>query len=187
VSFAKRVGGVVTPLAEAQSFTVESLNLASLPEKDRQSLLRFQQRAGALQRAMMGAAGAVDEAIHRIQFMKKALGDAPRADPKMGDEVRALEKKLRAAMTPLSGDSVVRRRSEASSPSLMDRVSAQLASTSPMTATATRDYEIAAAGFETLIENIRTLVDVEMKTLGDRLEAAGAPWTPGRGVPRWKR
>jgi hypothetical protein len=69
----------------------------------------------------------------------------------------------------------------------MDRVSGQLGSTGPITATVTRDYDIAAARFEALLEEMRTLIEVDLKKVGDRLEAAGAPWTPGRGVPRWKK
>lgn len=187
VSMAKRVGGVVTPLGDAQTFTVESLGLATLEAKDRSSLLAFQKRAGELQRAMMGAAGAANEALGHISYMKKAWLATPGADTALGDEVRAIEQKLRDAMVKLTGDRTIRRRSEASLPSLMDRVSGQVGSTSPITATVQRDYEIAAAGFESLLEEMRTLIEVDLATLSDRLEAAGAPWTPGRGVPRWKK
>jgi len=187
VAIEKRVSGVVTPLATPQRFTVESLALATLAEKDRQALLAYQQRAGSLQRAMMGVSSAADEAMRSIPFMKKALADTPKADPAIGRDLRAVETKLRAALAVLSGDPTVRRRSEASLPSLMDRVSGQLGSTGPITATVTRDYDIAAARFEALLEEMRMLVEVDLKKVGDRLEAAGAPWTPGRGVPRWKK
>ncbi len=187
VSLASRVGGVMTPLASPQAFVVESLGLSSLPEKDRGALLAFQQKAGELQRAMMGVSGAAEEALRRLQFMKKALIDTPRADAKLGDQVRTVEKKLRDALVRLQGDRVVRERSEVSDPSLMDLVSGQLGSTSPITATAKRDYDVAAAGFEKLLPEMKTLIDVDLKKLGEQLEAAGAPWTPGRGVPVWKK
>lgn len=187
VSLARRVGGVLTPLGQPQTFTVESLGLASMPEADRSALLAYQLKAGELQRAMMGASRAADEALRDIRFMKKALLDTPRADPKLGDRLTEVEKRLRDALVKLRGDRVVRERSEASLPSLMDRVSGQLNSTSPITATVKRDYEIAAAGFEALLPELRAIVEVDLKKLGDQLEAAGAPWTPGRGVPTWKR
>jgi hypothetical protein len=69
----------------------------------------------------------------------------------------------------------------------MDRVSAQLGSTAPITETVKRDYEIAADGFAKLIEEMRATIDVDLRKLGEELEAAGAPWTPGRGVPIWKK
>jgi photosystem II stability/assembly factor-like uncharacterized protein len=187
VSLSKRVAGLVTPIAEPQTFVVESLRLASLDATDRQALLAFQQKAGALQRAMMGASAAVNEALRNVQFMKKALADTPKADAKTGDDLRAVEKRMRAALVTLLGDPVVRRRSEAAEPSLMDRISTQLGSTSPITGTVTRDYDIAAAGFEKVLEEMRVLVEVDLVGIGQRLEAAGAPWTPGRGLPRWKK
>jgi photosystem II stability/assembly factor-like uncharacterized protein len=187
VSLASRDGLVTTPLGSPQAFTVESLVLASLPEKDRGALLAFQQKAGELQRATMGASGAIDEALRSLQFMKKALVDTPRADAKLADQVRQVEKRLRDAQTKLQGDRVVRERSEVSEPSIMDRVSGQLGATAPITGTVKRDYEIAAAGFEKLLPELKSIIEVDLKKLGEQMEAAGAPWTPGRGLPSWKR
>ena len=88
-------------------------------------------------------------------------------------------------MANSSSDRTIQSRSETAPPSLMDRLSAQLGSTSPITATAKRDYEIAAAGFEAWLVPMRVLIEQDIKKLGEVLEAAGAPWTPGRGLPRW--
>jgi hypothetical protein len=78
-------------------------------------------------------------------------------------------------------------RSEPAEPSLMERVTAQLDATGPITATAKRGYEIAADGFEKLLADLRQVIEVDLKKLEADLEAAGAPWTPGRGVPAWKK
>jgi len=187
VALAKKVDGVLTPLAEPRTFVVESLNLAVLPEKERTALLDFQKKAGELQRAMMGAGAAVEDALKNLQFVKKALLDAPKADPKLAETARSLEKRLQDQIAVLYGDRTKARRSEPTSPSLMDRVSAQLDATGPITATARRGYEIAAYGFETLLEEMRATIEGDLKKLQDELEAAGAPWTPGRGVPVWKK
>ena len=187
VLLAKRVEGVVTSVGEPQKFSLESLGLASLPENDKGALLDFQNKAGELQRAMMGAGSAAQEAVKSLRYMKKALLDTPKADPALGDRSRALEKRLQEAMRLLFGDSTVQRRSEPATPSLMERIGSQLSTTCPITETVKRDYEIAADGFEKLLENLRLIVEEDLKKLGDELEAAGAPWTPGRGVPRWKK
>jgi photosystem II stability/assembly factor-like uncharacterized protein len=186
-SMARRANGVLTPMGEPQRFVVESLRLASLDEKDRKALLDFQQKAGSLQRAMAGTAAAVNEALRQIQFMKKALVDTPKADTALASDLRGLELKLRDALVKLAGDETIGRRSEMAPPPLMSRVSGQLMSTSPITTTVKREYDIAATGFEGLLEEMRVLVEVDLAKLGARLEAAGAPWTPGRGVPRWKK
>ena len=50
-----------------------------------------------------------------------------------------------------------------------------------------RDYDIAADGFGTVLEKLRGLIERDLRGLGAAMEAAGAPWTPGRGVPVWKK
>ena len=87
----------------------------------------------------------------------------------------------------LFGDRTRQRRNEVAPSSLMDRVSAQLDATGPITATVRRGYEIAADGFGKLLEEMRATIEVDLKKLQAELEAAGAPWTPGRGVPVWRK
>jgi photosystem II stability/assembly factor-like uncharacterized protein len=187
VTLAKQVDGVVTPLGPPQSFAVESLALATLPEKDKAALLAYQKKAGELQRAMMGAAAAAEEALKSLSYMRKALVDTPKADPKLMEQARAIETGIRAAMRELSGDTTVGRRSEARLPSLMERVSAQTGSTGPITKTVLRDYEMAAGGFGAVLERLRGLIERDLRALGSAMEAAGAPWTPGRGLPVWRK
>jgi hypothetical protein len=187
VTLSKNVAGVLTPLAPPQRFAVESLNLATLPAKDKHALLAYQKKAGELQRAMMGAAAAAEEALRSLAFMRKALTDTPRADPKLFEQVRTIETGVQAAMRELVGDQTVARRSEARVPSLMERVSLPVGSTGPITKTALRDYDIAADGFVNVLERLRVLIERDLHGLGAAMEAAGAPWTPGRGVPVWKK
>ena len=96
---------------------------------------------------MMGAGAAAQEAGRNLDAMKKALLATPGADPKLGDKVRILQGRLRDATKVLYGDRLLRRRSEPAEPSLMDRVGAQLSTTCPITETAKRGYEIAAAAY----------------------------------------
>jgi hypothetical protein len=184
---AKKVDGVLAPLGSPRTFVVESLNLATLPEKDKAALLAYQKKAGELQRAMMGTAAAGEEALKSLSYMRKALLDTPRADPKLMEQARTIETEIRAAMRDLVGDMTVARRSEARLPSLMERVSAQTGSTGPITTTVLRDFDIAADGFGAVLERMRGLIDRDLRALGAAMENAGAPWTPGRGLPAWKK
>jgi photosystem II stability/assembly factor-like uncharacterized protein len=183
----KLVDGGLTPIGEPQTFAVEALALATLPEKDKPALLEFQREAGELQRAMMGAGAAARDALNQIAFVKKALLDTPGAEPSLAAKVRAVETRLRDQLEVLFGDRTKGRRSEPTSPSLMARINAQLDATGPITVTARRGYEIAAEGFERLLEEMRATIEGDLKSLQREIEAAGAPWTPGRGVPVWKR
>lgn len=186
-TLAKQVDGALTPLAQPRTFTVESLNLSTLPEKDKASLLAYQKKAGELQRAMMGASAAAEEALERLSFIRKALIDTPRADASLLQQARSIETGIRDALRALTGDRTIGRRSEASLPSLMDRVSTQVGSTGPITKTVLRDYEIAADGFGPVLEALRGLIDRDLRSLATPMEAAGAPWTPGRPLPVWKK
>ncbi len=187
VTLEKKVDGAMVTLAGPQAFVVEPLALASLPEKDKATLLAFQKKAGELQRAMMGAGAAAEDALNNLRFIKKALLDAPKADPKLAEAARAIEKRVQGQVAFLLGDRTKGMRSEPTPPSLMELVTAQLESTGPITATARRGYEIAADGFEKLLAEMRQAIEVDLKKLQSDLEAAGAPWTPGRGVPVWKK
>jgi hypothetical protein len=186
-TLAKKVDGVLTPLGSPRTFVVESLNLATLPEKDKAALLAFQKKAGELQRAMMGTAAAAEEALKSLSYMQKALVDTPKADPKLLEQARTIETRIRAAMRELVGDTTIARRSEAQVPSLMDRLSTQTGSTGPITKTVLRGYEIAADGFGAVLERLRGLIEGDLRSLGTAMEAAGAPWTPGRGLPVWRK
>jgi hypothetical protein len=190
VTLAKRVDGKLAPLGTPQAFSAEVLGAASLPARDRAQLLAFQQKTARLQRAVLGAVEASGEAKKRLAHLKKALEDAPASDPRLMDEARALEGRLRGVQLALSGGSVKERYNEATLPSISDRVQRVVAghwsTTSAPTNTQRRNYDLAAGEFEGVLKDLTRLVESDLKSLEDRAEAAGAPWTPGR-VPRWTK
>jgi hypothetical protein len=186
VSLAKRIDGVTTPLAESQSFMVEALQLSALAAPERQEILAFQKKAGELQRAMYGADEVASEALNRLKFIKKAILDAPAADLTWGAEAREMEKQLQQFKTELVWDQTLGKRSEPQSPPLLQRVEAQLRSTAAITGTRRHNYDLAAAAFATLLEKMRQVIDVDLRKLEAKMEAAGLPWTPGREVPHWQ-
>ncbi len=51
------------------------------------------------------------------------------------------------------------------------------------TATQRRSLEIADEEFAEVGRELDHLIDTEFRNLKNRLDAAGVPWTPGRGVP----
>jgi len=189
VSLAKRVGGVVTPLGQPQTFAAVPLGTASLPPADRKALLAFEEKTGRLQRAVLGAVRAAGEAQTRIDHLKKALVDALAADPKLPAALRAIEAHLKDLQIVLNGDTALASRNESTPPSIVDRVQTIVGghwdSTSAPTATHRRNYDIAAQEFSPVLAKLRTLSLVDLEKLEDEAEAAGAPWTPGR-VPDWK-
>jgi len=191
VTLAKRVGGVVTPLGTSQTFEAVPLGTASLPAADRKALLTFEEKTARLQRAVLGAARAAEEAQTSIDHLRKALADAPSADAKLAAELNAIESRLKDVQIELNGNSTVASRNEPTPPSIVDRVqtivSGHWDATSAPTATQRRNYDIAAAEFAPVLAKLRTITLTDLKRLEDQAEAAGAPWTPGRGLPVWKK
>ena len=189
-SFERRVDGVTTPLATPQTFRVESLGLQTLKAPDAAALLAFQRKTARLQRAVMGATEAAEEAQTRIKHIVKAVDDTPAADPALGAEARRIDKALETVLVALRGDEAIRARNEPVPQSISERVSAIVAShwTSTVAPTGTNReaYAAAAGAFETQLATLRTLLDTDLRALEQKLEQAGAPWTPGR-VPTWTR
>jgi hypothetical protein len=188
VSLAKRVAGKVTPLGEPVTFTATPLGTASLPATDRAALLAFEKKTARLQRAVLGSVRAADEAQTRLDHVKKALLDTPGADPKLGDEARAIETRLKDLRIVLTGDETIGSRNEPTPPSIVDRVQqivgGHWTTTSAPTQTHRRAYDIAAGQFSDVLIRLRGLIDGDLRRLEESADAAGAPWTPGR-VPRW--
>jgi len=139
---------------------------------------------------VMGAIESAAEAQKRIDHIKKALDNTPAADPKLASDVRAIERRLKDLQVSLSGDSVMARRNFPTPASIADRVgavvSAQFVTTAAITGNSRQAYDIAADEFSTVLEQLRQLVETDLKRVESGMEAAGAPWTPGR-VPAWKK
>jgi photosystem II stability/assembly factor-like uncharacterized protein len=188
VSLALRVDGRLTALGDTQSFEARPLKNVTLPALDRAELVAFQRKAARLQRAVLGAAEAAKEADRRLKHLKKALLDTPAADPAWDGELRALEARLRDLRRELEGDRVMAARTEPVPPGIQDRVDGivndQWTSTSAITRTSCDAYGYASAAFAAWLPKLRTLVETDLRGLEQRLETAGAPWTPGR-LPNW--
>ncbi len=190
VSLSQRVDGIVTSLGGPQRLEAVALGSASLPAEDKKALLAFQRETAELQRAVLGSLRAVEETGSRLDFVVRAILQAPRADAALLQEARALEDRLHAIDVALSGDDTIRSRSESTPPAIDDRVddvvSGHWTSTSAPTETQREAYRIAGAAFEPVLEDLRRLLEEDLKALEAKLDAAGAPWTPGR-VPRWRK
>ncbi|HEX9166717.1 MAG TPA: sialidase family protein [Gemmatimonadales bacterium] len=189
VQLGQRVDGIVTPLGQPQTFRAEPVGQASLPPADRKALLTFQQQTARLQRAVLGSQQVVGQTRTQLQLLRRALDETPAADPALRQEVRSLEQRVADLATELSGDQTIESRSEPGPVAITDRVQNVIGgswnSTSPTTGTHRRDYDIAAQAFGQWLPKLRQLVDVDLRALQQRAEAAGVPWTPGR-VPEWK-
>lgn len=188
-SIAKRVDGVITPLGQPQEFQVVVEGQENMSVSDRTALVEFQTKAARLQRAVSGATQAANSLRPRLAAIKRAISETPSLPTSLQQEASALEKRTIEIQRALSGDTVARQRNMLTAQSINDRigyvVGAQRMSTARPTQTQMNQYNAAAQDFEGVLSQLRQLVEVDLVRLEKQLEAAGAPWTPGR-VPEWK-
>ena len=142
-----------------------------------------------LQRAVLGATRVVGETQTRMTHIQRAIQDTPAATPAHLDRLHELEARLQDLRDQLWGDSTLAGRNEPTPPSIAGRVQrivgAQWESTSAPTGTNRESYAHAASLFAPVLAELTRLVETDLEALESELEAAGAPWTPGR-VPRWE-
>ncbi|MDX6611739.1 MAG: hypothetical protein QOD75_925 [Blastocatellia bacterium] len=189
VSMAKRVGGVMTPLGSPQEFRIVVEGQDAMSPADRAALAEFQRKAARLQRAVQGALEAANALKPRLALIRRALLDTPAAGDKLLDEAAALDKRTNEILRALRGDTVLRARNINLPPSITERVGdivgAQRTSTARPTQTQMNQYAAAAQDFEQALAQLRQLIEGDLARLEKQMEAAGAPWTPGR-IPEWK-
>lgn len=189
VTMARRVGGVLTPLAGAQEFTVIVEGQSAMTPADRAALVEFQQKVGRLQRAVSGALETANQLKTRLGLIKRAIQETPAADNRLMDDAMALDRRTNEILRALRGDNAFGLRNENLPPSITARVfgivGEQRMSTSRPTQTQAAQYQAAAQEFEQALASLKTLMEADLVRLEKAMEAAGAPWTPGR-IPEWR-
>ena len=189
VTLSRYLEGSFQALAGPVEFTTESIGTATLPAEDREALLAFQKKAARLQRAVLGAGNALEEASERIASVKKAAMETPGLEMAVLSRIRDLETKLEDIRVKLNGDSTISSRNEPTLPGIRSRVqgivSGQITSTSAPTATQDESYQLAAEEFGKVLPELTKLIRTDLAEVEDILEKSNAPWTPGR-IPVWQ-
>jgi photosystem II stability/assembly factor-like uncharacterized protein len=187
VTLAKRVDGVVTPLAGSQTFDVVGEGPSS--NADRQAMADFQDKLARLQKALTATQQTVTEAETRITAIRRAIDATPALPFKLREETLKIEKALGEINVALTGDRIIRSHNEGSPASISEHMQAAQSptrgTTGRPTKTAMEQYQIASDGLAAEIPKLRKLVETDIKALEKQLDAAGAPPTPGR-LPDWK-
>lgn len=189
VTLSKYVNGVITDLAGPEKFLMKVLPGASLPAS-RPALVEWQRKAAELQRSMQAATGILNDANNRVKHLKEAVFSVARPQQDFVNEVRVLEEKLKTLSDKMNGDGVANRLDIDKPPSISSRLFSAIndgyGSTSDPTTTMKNQLQIAGEEFETALAELKTVVNSDLKALEQKLEAAGAPYTPGR-QPDWKK
>jgi photosystem II stability/assembly factor-like uncharacterized protein len=189
VDVAQVVDGETTVLAGPTEFEVRALDLATFAADELPALQAFRLEAAELQRAVLGAVGVHGEVDSRLDHLHQAVLDSRATDIAVLTEIEALQDRLNALTLILVGDRTAARRNEAPAPSIVGRVNRVIAGqwyvTSAPTGTELQNLGWAGEAFAELMPQLLAL-DEDVADLERRLEADGAPWTPGR-TPVWSR
>jgi photosystem II stability/assembly factor-like uncharacterized protein len=189
VSVSKRVNSVTTSMGQAQSFQVVVEGQERMTQADRAALVEFQAKVARLQRAVQGALDAANALTPRMAAIRRAIVETPNAPERLLDEAVALDKRKNEILRALRGDQALRQRNMNLPSSINERIGSivggQRMSTQRPTQTHIDQYAAAAAEFEGVLSRLRQLIETDLQKLEKQMEAAGAPWTPGR-IPDWK-
>ena len=175
----------VETLGTTQTFEVKPVPTTP-PGTDFEAVVAFQQEASALMRQVASAGEEIGQLQDRLRHMRAALLDAPRADLTLFARLDAFGAALDELRTRLSGDRVRGRLRESSTPSIRSRVGRTRGhwnTRQTPTATHRRNLEIAHNQFGDLRRDLSALIENDLAQLESDLDAAGAPWTPGRRLP----
>jgi chromosome segregation ATPase len=180
---------VTTLIGQPQEFQVLIEGQENMSVADRAALVQFQQKAARLQRSVSGALEAANALKPRLAAIKRAIAETPSLPQKFQDDATSLDKRTNEILRALRGDIAARQRNMNTPPSITERVGyivgSQRTSTARPTQTQVNQYNAAAQEFEQTLAQLHQLFEVDLARLEKQLEAAGAPWTPGR-IPEWK-
>jgi len=186
VELAQSVRGELSTIVEPQRFTLQTLGGITLEAEDRAALVAFQKQAQELQRAVSGAGRMLGEARNTLQHMHEAIYAVQSPAPDLVQDLRSIEEKMFEIRKAFYGDQVASELDKAATFPVASRagwlVNEMWSSTAAPTGTQREALRIAREQFRPILSDIRTLVNEDIEALEQKLEEAGAPYTPGRSV-----
>jgi photosystem II stability/assembly factor-like uncharacterized protein len=181
------LNGQITKFAEPQMFTIHTLAGSTLPAADRKALDDYIRETADLERAWQGATSILGETDNQVKLIRQAI-HAIGSPAELLTNVKEVEQKMFELRKSFYGDGTASRIDKPHAPSLGERINGMSydiwSSTSAPTATQKEQMRLAGIQFKTELAKLRSLVEVDLKNIEQKLEAAKAPYTPGR-LPVW--
>ena len=188
VTMSKSVNGELTPLAGPVSFNARMLNNRSIPDRNQQERVAFQENVSKLTRAVNGAQKTIGDIDSRIKYYRSALKTMNASNSDISTQIDSLENKLERIKIAMNGDPYKSDLDMDQHPSINDRVRniayAFYRSSGNPTDSQRKQYQIAADEFGPLLNRLKQLVNTDLKQLDQAMDRINAPWTPGR-FPEW--
>ena len=177
----------VRRLGEPRSFAVKPVPNA-VPGTDHGAVVAFQQESSELMRRAQGVSAELDRARDRMRYLRAAFVQAPRATPALRMRMDSVAHRLAELAMRLNGDPARQRLDEPGTPGVRDRVGEVISghwdTRMAPTATHRENIALARAELDALGREVAVVITGDLSRIESELEAAGAPWTPGRTLPR---
>ena len=176
--------GKKTNLSDPVEFAVKADPLSSLKGEDYAAIGSFNKDVRTTQRKLFAANGTLTQATARLDAMRKAAKLAERSDDTLEADFKAAETALKALRRELNGDAFLAERYENEAMSISDRLgfaagthtdAMVLPTGSAKSALADAKAELAEA-----LVKVRAIQESTLPALDKKLDAIGAPWSPGR-------
>jgi hypothetical protein len=181
----ERVDGKLTALNQVEQFDVVSIREPTLPGSSQQQRIAFSRQVDEMRRAISGTERSVDEVLVQLDAIRETLQNST-ADMSLYGSANALQQRLGQVRDRLSGNDT--RGSFGDRGPLSVRARLQYAGYDPNrnaygpTPTQRETFAIARDAYAVIGSELTQLIDAEYAALLQALDAAGVPWTPGRGV-----
>ena len=176
--------GEFKDLAEPVTFNVKALNNSVLPAADRGEKLAFQQKVSELRRQISTVQRRISELNNQMRHIEKAILLTETDQKTLYVEYLTIKKGLNDLQIKLNGDRVAGTLDIDTPPSISSRSGImaweQSNTTSAPTGTHRKVYQIMLEEFGPIKSSLEGIVDGPFKSLQEKLEAAGAPYTPYR-------
>lgn len=190
VSLSQNIKGEISELAAPVTFTVRDLDNRTIPADNWTAMVDFKKKAVKLVNAIGATRNAINEMNSKVSAYKAATKGLPAAEANsLMKEVRTLEAKVKSLSVLLNGDSDYNRLDIDGAYSTGQRAQNAIfdvfGSTSNVTGTSLKNYDIAADEFAPILTGVKTLM-TEFTRMDSRLGQLGAPLTPGR-LPNWRK
>ncbi|MEM6366511.1 MAG: glycosyl hydrolase, partial [Planctomycetota bacterium] len=185
------VDGETTQLVAPTEFEIEPLTFGDTSERDREAIVGFVGDVQKLSIAVRGASSVANAAADQLSAIRDVIRQSTKLDPALENTVREMEMRLMDIQEAFNGDPTKSRRNEPAAPGLSSRLRnammGAMGSTEGPTGTHQRQFEIAGEQYEKVVGELRKLAEVDLPALHEKLDAANAPWTPGRKIPKWEK
>jgi hypothetical protein len=188
VSLARLQDGELTDLAQTVDFEVVPLRARGLEGVAPEAVASFFADMTELERRSGGTHSVLEEARARLEAVLAVLGRSTVPYAELDARARDLLRRIHELHQTFDGNE---RRQEYGDPgpaTIQGRISTvgfgNTFSTYGPTPTHLRQLEIAREELATLVAALDTILTAELPALEEDLEAAGVPWSQGRGVPR---